>query len=153
MADFIIPTPDAKDLGNFFFDVDLDGVLYQLNFEYNEREEFWYFDILDLEGNEIRSGIKCVVNWPFLIFTSNPNRPAGQLLCLDARENSEDPTLDNFGIDVFFAYSEEVTVGALEETIVPVTPVIPLEIILMSRTGEVLKSRVSDEVLRSRIVI
>jgi hypothetical protein len=113
MANFIIPTPDAKDLGNFFFDVDLDGTLYQLNFQYNERDGFWYFDVLDFDGNEVRTGIKCVVNWPFFTYASSPLKPAGELMCLDTRENSEDPTLDSFGLDVLLAYADEDTIEAL----------------------------------------
>jgi len=154
MAVFIIPTPDAEDLGNFFFDADLDGTIYQLNFEYNERDGFWYFDIIDLEGNEIRTSTKCVTNWPFLVYASSPLKPPGQLMCLDTRENSEEPTITSFGVNIFLSYSDEETIEEVESSLVGTVTSVPLEIILVSRNaGEVLKSSaVGEDVLRSRVV-
>jgi hypothetical protein len=107
MAVFIIPNEDAEDLGNYFFDADLDGTIYQLNFKLNSRDNFWYFDILDLDGNEIRTGMKAVVNWPMLVYASNPLRPPGQIYFLDTREVPEEPTLENFGTEVLLSYADE----------------------------------------------
>ncbi len=113
MTVFVIPNEDAETLGNFFFDVELDRIQYQMNFQYNDRDGFWYFDILDLDGNEIRTGVKAVVNWPVLAYGSSPLRPPGQLMFLGIQEPVQEPTLENFGTDVVLVYADEDTIAAL----------------------------------------
>jgi hypothetical protein len=110
MATTIIPMEDAADLGQFLFSVDLDGVNYQFDMRYNEREGFWYFNISDVDGNIIRSGVKVVSNWPLIRLLMDSNRPAGELITIDTRYQPLDPGLSDLGIDVLFGYEEEATV-------------------------------------------
>lgn len=104
MTTQIIPLADAKTLGAFYFTVSLDGKTYQLDFQFNDREGKWYFDLLDTEGNHIRDGVKVIVNWPFLEIATSILKPAGEMLCLDTRLATSDPGLDNLGIDSFLVY-------------------------------------------------
>jgi hypothetical protein len=90
MAVVIIPTRD--DIGAYFFKVELDGVLYELAFQHNDREKHWYMDLRTGDGNPIRSGIKLVANFPLLRMLSTLNRPAGELLVLNT-QNDNDPDL------------------------------------------------------------
>lgn len=106
MSTLIIPMVDAGELGAFFLTTELNGSSYRLNFQYNSREDFWYFDILDSEGNQIRSGIKVVVNYPLLRLAMMRDRPPGELLGIDTRAIPVDPTLLELGVDVLFAYEE-----------------------------------------------
>ena len=110
MATRIIPT--VQDGGPFFLQTDLDGETYELSFYFNEREGFWYFDLLDANSNRIRSGVKCVVNFPLLRLVTAESRPPGELLVLDATLPAEDPGIDDLGDTIVFAYEEAATLPA-----------------------------------------
>lgn len=109
MAFWIIPTDNAGELGAFFESVDLDGITFQLEFQYNSREGFWYFNVLDADGNQLRSGIKVVINWPLLLRDQSLDAPAGDLMCLDTRPKPQDPSLEELGKDGVMAYNEAGT--------------------------------------------
>lgn len=98
---------DAQFLGEFFFTVALDGVNYKFQFQYNEREDFWYFNILDIEDNLIRTGLKVVSNWSLLRLMRGEIRPPGDLISVDTRDTPLDPHLENLGIESLFSYLEE----------------------------------------------
>ncbi|GAH17648.1 unnamed protein product, partial [marine sediment metagenome] len=72
----IIPILDAGTVGAFSFTVDLEGVDFQFDFQYNDRESAWYFDLLDADANMLRAGIKCVINFPLLRLYQGLERPA-----------------------------------------------------------------------------
>jgi len=110
MATLIIPLEDAADLGNFSITVDLDGVDYQFDFAYNGREDAWYFDLLDVVGNYLRSGVKVVANWPLLWRYVSEDRPAGEIVSLDTRDTPLDPALADLGLNVLFGYEQEESV-------------------------------------------
>jgi len=102
-----IEITDAAETGAFTFSVNLDGIDYQLSFRFNSREGFWYFDLLDVAGEIIRSGIKCVINFPLIRLVRDATRPAGELMCFDGRTNSKDPGLNDFGIDNVLIYVDK----------------------------------------------
>lgn len=107
MAVEIIPIKNAGKDGAFFFTVDLDGVTYQCDFQLNSREDRWYFDLQDLEGNIIRSSVKAIENWPVIRLDVSEERPAGELMFLDTRTDSEAPGQDDLGENAFFTYIPE----------------------------------------------
>jgi len=109
MSTFIIAIAGAADNGNFYFTVDLDGIDYQITFLFNEREGFWYFDLADTEGNKIRSGVKCVVNFPLLRLLKSLGRPPGELLVLNTQTVPTDPGLADLGVGSVLAYAEEAS--------------------------------------------
>jgi hypothetical protein len=109
MSTTIIPVEDASTLGPFFFTVDLDGVNYQFNLTPNEREDFWYLDVLDIDDNVIRQGVKVVSNWPLLRLVMDTPRPEGEVITIDTRYAPLDPGLDDFGIEVLLGYEEVAT--------------------------------------------
>ena len=107
MAMHVIPMADAAELGAFYFTVELEGKDYQFNFQYNARDGFWYFDVLDTEGNQIRSGVRVVANFPLTRLAVMTTSPPGELLCIDTRSDPSDPGLADLGVDVEFVYVEE----------------------------------------------
>lgn len=109
MALATFPTPNASQDGNFFFVAELDGAEYQLYFKYNEREDTWYLDISDLQGNAIRSGMKMVVNFPFMRTCMISERPPGEFTALDTLSDPRDPGLDDLDERVTLVYEEEAT--------------------------------------------
>lgn len=110
MAILVSPTPNAQTYGNFKRTVALDGVNYQYQFIENSREDFWYLNILDTEDNPIRTGIKIVSNWPLIRLMRNTPRPPGEVITIDTRAIADDPSIDEFGIDVLLGYAEEASI-------------------------------------------
>lgn len=106
MATIIIDNADAASLGAYFFTVELDGSDYEFRFQFNAREGFWYFDLLDADGNYIRAGVKVVSNFPVLRTCVATNKFPGLLAFLDTRDRPFDPGLEEFGVEVVQAYDE-----------------------------------------------
>lgn len=103
MAD-IINIENAAD-GPFLFTVDLDGVDFVLNFEFNIRDGFWYMDVLNTAGEHIRSGLKVVVNFPLLTrWRETGVRPEGELFVIDTRPTPTDPGLEDLGVNGILLY-------------------------------------------------
>jgi hypothetical protein len=110
MATTIIPIEDAENLGQFLFTVDLDGTNFQFDMRYNQREDFWYLNISDIDGNLLRSGIKVVSNWPLIRLLRSTPRPNGEIITIDTRYAPLDPGLADLGVDVLFGYEELDTI-------------------------------------------
>ncbi len=110
MATKTIKIENAGEEGAFFFSVDLEGVDYVFSFQYNGREDFWYVDISDVEGNPIRSGMKVVSNFPLMRLCKEEDIPPGKILVLDTTDEPIDPGLLDLGVRAILAYEEEVSV-------------------------------------------
>lgn len=106
MATVIIPTSESVP---FTEQVTLDGVVYELQFHFNQREGFWYFNILDTNGVRIKSGIKVVVNFPLILRVTNLARPPGEILALDTAVEASDPGQDELGSRVALAYEQQTS--------------------------------------------
>lgn len=113
MSSYTIPLDNASELGAFVFTVDLDGVDFRLAFQFNSREGFWYFDLLDIEGNDLRSGIKVVSNFPLLRLFRSLVRPAGELYSYDTRQTPSDPGLEDLNVTSIFGYIDEEEIAGL----------------------------------------
>lgn len=107
MSVYTIDILNAAEWGSFYFTSDLDGENYEFRFKYNSREERWYLDLLDNEGNVVRAGMKVVVNWPVLLRMMELNRPPGEILFINTQDRAEDPGLDELGVDAVLTYVEE----------------------------------------------
>lgn len=105
MSTLTFPISNAGEDGAFLFSATLDGVDYQLSFQFNTRSGFWYFDLLDIDGNPIRTGIKCVVNFPVVRLCKELDRPAGEIILLNTTHDN-DPGLADLGGETVFAYEE-----------------------------------------------
>jgi len=107
MAVYIIPIANASTDQAFYFTVDLDGEDYRFDFQYNDREGFWYFDILDSEGTHVKSGIKVVSNFPVLRLLAERTQPPGMISFVDTRELPADPGEEDLGVNVELSYMDE----------------------------------------------
>lgn len=114
MAVYTIPLDNPAELGAFGFSVDLDGVDFRLDFQFNSREGFWYFDLLDTEGTILRSGIKVVSNYWLLRLFSARTRPLGELISIDTRLEPTDPGLEDLNVTSFFGYIDQESIEAAE---------------------------------------
>ena len=104
MATSIIDIINAEELGAVKFSVTLDGTDFQLEFRHNSRDANWYMDLLNVAGDVIRSGIRCVINFPLIRLVREETRPLGELFCLDTRLIPNDPLLDDLGVNGIISY-------------------------------------------------
>lgn len=95
---------------DFSFEQELDERVYQFTFTWNEREEYWYFDLADDSGSPIAEGIKVVVNWDLIRRSSDARRPPGNIIALDTTNQNLDPTQAELGNRVLMVYQPEGTV-------------------------------------------
>lgn len=105
MSVLTIPITNAESRGAFYFTVDLEGASYEFRFQWNARASFWYFDLLK-DGEPVRSGVKCVINWPTLWRHAELDRPPGEILVIDSSERPLDPGLAELGNAALLTYVE-----------------------------------------------
>jgi hypothetical protein len=105
MATLNIPILNAASRGAFYFTVDLEGINYEFRFQLNAREQYWYFDLLK-NGEQICSGVKCVINWPFLWRHSELDKPPGEIMLINSGEHPLDPGLTELGNQALLTYVE-----------------------------------------------
>lgn len=113
MSVYTIPLGDAATDGNLDLTVDLDGSDYKLAFQYNSREGFWYYSLLDSAGNPLRSGKKVVAALPLLRTMVQRTRPPGELMCFDTRSEPDDPGLEDLNVNAEFGYVDQEEIQAL----------------------------------------
>jgi hypothetical protein len=85
--------------------VTLDGIEYLFQFDWNDRENRWYFSLFLIDGTPLATGIKIVANWPLLRRFTGETIPAGVLIATDISPmNGESPTYSELGGRVKFLY-------------------------------------------------
>lgn len=109
MAIYVIPLSDIQDGVQINQVIDFDGVDYRLKFHYNSREGFWYFDLLNQDGTQLRSGSKVVSNYPVIRLMMNTPRPEGELWFIDTNYRPADPDFDALNVDSVMTYSQAGT--------------------------------------------
>jgi hypothetical protein len=76
----------------------LDGVDYQLDFQWSTRESRWYLSLRDTSGDLLAGPAKINTNW--LIFHRRyrrPGMPTGEIWCLSLGSSTDPPGLDELG--------------------------------------------------------
>ena len=86
----------------------LDGELYTLTFRYNRRNESWYLDIADPDGNMLVSGRRCIVESRLTgQFKHKEALPPGELTVFDTTLRQAPPTLSDFGTRALLLYFDQ----------------------------------------------
>lgn len=76
----------------------LDGVDYNLRFQWNDREARWYLAIFDIDETLIVGGLKLITNWPLLRFyQSNLAVPPGEFYVTDLTNDGSPAGIDELG--------------------------------------------------------
>ena len=103
MSDFSIPVSETTD--SFIEQVDLDGLIFDLQFYWNSRDNHWFLSI-GRNGIFLLEGIK-LINTTDLIseFGRIENLPPGLLSVEDLDGNYSDPDDTNFGDRVQLRYT------------------------------------------------
>lgn len=96
--------PTFVDPSNYRLQVELDGTVFGLSFLYNTRDSHWYVDVLDADGNQLRSGIKLTTAYPLLSDWAEQGRPIGELLMIDPTGRGVEAARDDINVAVFLTY-------------------------------------------------
>lgn len=90
----------------------LDGREFILDLRWSTREERWYLDVRDSNGDPLALSIGVVTNWPLLYrFRQHSSDndlmiPDGELWFVAGHPDHEYPTLESMGDTVVFVYQE-----------------------------------------------
>ena len=101
---FIIPVSGTTD--SFIEQVNLDGLIYDLQFHFNTRDNHWFMDI-GRNGVFLITGIKLVVSSDLISeFGRIEDLPPGLLSIEDLDSIDTDPDAENFGDRVQLRYTD-----------------------------------------------
>ncbi len=102
--------PVRSDLPSYTFQQDFEGTLFELEFNWNSRGEFWVMDINDSESNPILTGLRVVTDFSLTKYNQVDGLPPGQFIAYDTAGFNKDPGIDDFGNRVILVYRESTTV-------------------------------------------
>lgn len=94
-------------LTEYEFSLVLDGTRYYLEFHYNGRIDTWFSTLKDSNKQVLVAGIPCLTNVEnmFTRFKIDNVLPFGDTIVLDSNALGNDPTFENFGLDVSMFYA------------------------------------------------
>lgn len=105
MATKIIPLDSTFD--NFSITVELDSMVYGMDFKFDLRNERWYVDLFDSNNNLLLAGLPAMVSWPLLKqFEYRTDIPKGVLYFLDQNGTEIEPGRFDLGARVLMIYQE-----------------------------------------------
>lgn len=108
----IIPT---RTDGTPFYTVTtvLDNVPATFDFQWNDREGAWYFDIYDKHGNLVVGSTKVSLSTPLFRKYILAGLPAGELMAIDTSNTDTVPGLQDLGTRVVLLYVTQADLVAL----------------------------------------
>lgn len=104
MAFLEIPTNSESE--HYDFEIDLDGIVYTLEFLYNKRRDLWIMRILDLEQNVSLGDTPLLTNIPLIDQYVDENLPAGRFILLDETGQNRDAGRNDLGASIKLFYEE-----------------------------------------------
>ncbi len=89
----------------------ISDVEYIFDVRWNARDEAWYVDLLDIDEDPIRLGMKIVLGTLIGRRTTDPRYPPGAFVASDLANSGVDAGFDDFGVRVvvFFYTVAELT--------------------------------------------
>lgn len=100
---FILPTL-FDGTGNYTFAVQLDGTTFNFEFNWNDRQGAWFFNLLDIANTPLLMGRKVVLNLPMISEFVDPAFPLGDLMATDNSGQNIPPGLTDLGSRVIMVY-------------------------------------------------
>lgn len=105
MATLVIPV--RSDFAAYDFQIDLEGIVYTLDFGFNQRSERWYMSIYDQAKENLLIGdIPILINIPLHDQYIDERLPPGRFIAINETGKNEQATIDNFGSDIKLLYEE-----------------------------------------------
>lgn len=107
----IIPTDTI--LATYTFSVELESIVFNFRFQFNNRDQSWFFDILTADGDPIRQGVKVVTNFPLLSRIARLDRPPGDIFAADLTGEDLRAGLGELGI------GQQIELNYFEQSEIP----------------------------------
>ena len=104
MAFLEIPT--NSDSEHFDFEIDLEGVVYTLEFSYNKRRDLWNMSIIDLSGNLLLGNLPLLTDVPLTDQYVDEELPPGRFIMLDETGEQRDAGRNDLGATIKLFYDE-----------------------------------------------
>lgn len=95
------------------FTVELEGITFQFEFFWNDRESDWYFNLYDSGSNPVLMGIKVTLSVGLFGRFKGSNLPNGDLLALDTSGQDLMPGIQDLGDRVLLVYVDSTDVASL----------------------------------------
>lgn len=111
MAIHLITLPTSNP--SFFFTTVLDGVHYGFDFNWNDRDQAWYFDVSDGAGNLIQAGIKLVLGAYLGRAMRVPPFSTGVFVAVDTSGEQKDAGIDDLGARIQLYYIPDQDLATL----------------------------------------
>ncbi len=92
----------------------LDGVTFEFDFIWNERESAWYMSVADADGLSLREGVRMAIRWPLLRSVADARRPEGELYLIDLDGTGVEAALGDLNVRVILTYVTGAEAAALE---------------------------------------
>ena len=106
MTTLVMPI-DSDDF-SYDFQINLENVIYTLDFDYNTRSEQWRVSVFDSSGENLLLGaIPILTDIPILYpFRNTEGLPPGEFVALDETGQGRNASRDNFGTEIKLFYDE-----------------------------------------------
>lgn len=105
MTAVVLPT-SFDGTNNYTLRVDLGDREFVFDFNFNQREGFWYFTLSDALSVVIVAGVKVVLGGPLLRAVRDIRRPFGDLYVVDQSTNQVEAGLKDLGDRVLLVYDD-----------------------------------------------
>lgn len=102
--------PVRSDQPAYLFQIELEKSLYYLDFEWNERGQFWSMGIADQDQNPVVKGIRLVAGIPLTENYIVKGLPPGDFIIVDTLGLLQDPGVSDLGNRHLLQYRESTTV-------------------------------------------
>lgn len=107
MSEYVLPLA-VPPIGNYDFGTTIDNIGYVLKFQWNTKDNAWYFSVYDANANAIRTGIKVVLG-AFLGKTcQHPLFNNGVFVAVDTGPDNIEPGFNDFGTRVVMKYIDAI---------------------------------------------
>lgn len=98
----LIPTREDP---RYSIEIELDGSSFFLDFEWNDRAESWFLDILNADRVMLLAGVRVVVGFPLINRYRDPRLPKGDLTAIVTSGSDLDPKFTDLGDRVQLLYT------------------------------------------------
>jgi len=90
----------------------LDGEVFGLTFDWNQRDGHWRLSLADADGAAIVSGVTLTSGGEPLQSVAGVNRPLGELICYDTEQREDvDPGFADLGARFLLVYLDAEELG------------------------------------------
>ena len=109
----VLQLPTSTTVPFYVFEIELDGVLFRLQFKFNQRDQAWFLSILDTNDNQLRSGIRVVSDWTLLrLWQEIDKKPAGEMMAVAQGTIARPALINELGSDVVMTYLDAAQIAA-----------------------------------------